>query len=105
MVPSEEGGDVDLGGIDEGGAFCFVAAGGVGGTRGMFSGGTDVSDDGVLGEADVGVTIAPGGGGSLLVAVLLEVPGSTIVSELLTLDLLSALRLLEFVIYLCIQLG
>ena len=50
---------------------------GVGGTRGTLSGGMVESEVGVAGE--------PGGGGWACVAVLLEVPGRTTVSESLIL--------------------
>ena len=49
--------------MDDGGAVCFVAAGGVGGTRGILSGGMAVSEEGVTGEVDAGEDTAPGGGG------------------------------------------
>ena len=49
--------------MEDGGAVCFVAAGGVGGTRGTLSGGMEVSEEGVTGEVDDSEGTAPGGGG------------------------------------------
>ena len=47
----------------------------------MFSGGMIVLVVGVTGAIGVAVIIGPGGGGCACVAVLLDVPGSTTVSE------------------------
>ena len=66
-----------------GGAVWILAAGGGGGTNGMFSGRIVVSELGVAGDGVVGDTEAtgPGAGGVGPFAVWLCEPGSTIVSE------------------------